>query len=83
VTEYYSVLKWIEGGPDARLLVWRLKHAGLKARLTRSVYVGHTGIAVTGGRRAQQRARTIIFGRVRRLVRSSRGGKLWRRSVWE
>lgn len=49
-TYFATVLKAGEGGPGAAGIVRALKRAGIRARATRSPYVGHLEVEVEEGR---------------------------------
>lgn len=58
----YNVLKATEGGMGQKMALQLLKDAGIKAKRAYSIYVGHTAVEVTGGKRVHARADKIIFG---------------------
>lgn len=60
-SQVYSVLKAAEGGMAQGYALWLLKKAGIKARRDYSPYVGHYGIRVYGGPRAQRKAEKILL----------------------
>lgn len=58
----YSFLSMAEGGPCRAGILYSLLKNGIEARATRSVYVGHVAVAVTGGKRAHRKAERVIYG---------------------
>jgi len=62
-TEVYSILKATEGGMGQRTALFLLAEAGIKGRATTSCYIGHTAVAVDGGKRLQAKVSRILYGR--------------------
>ena len=61
--ELYSVLKVSEGGMGQRMALLLLKEAGIECEADYSPYVGQSGLLVYGGKRVQDRASRILYGR--------------------
>lgn len=63
MTKTYSFLKVVEGGNvSQREALELLADARIVARPASTPYIGHTAVAVDGGRRQQKQAERICFG---------------------
>ena len=61
-TAVYNVLKVAEGGPGQSASVITAKRLGAKAVVpTSSIYVGHTAIIVTAGKRIHDRIARALY----------------------
>lgn len=61
-TVTYHFLKATEGGMGQKTAIQLLKDAGIVAKPTTSIYVGHTAVYLTGGKRVHAKASKVLFG---------------------